>query len=53
MITIVYKTVYYIVTPDDDFAIKLKYVFNPYPGFQDANLWIMFYSILFNRLAAT
>ena len=37
--------------PDDDFAIKSKYhnsissCFNPYPGFQDANLRIMFYSI--------
>ena len=47
------KTVFYSLS-DDDFAIKSKYhnsissCFNPYPGFQDANLWIMFYSILVN-----
>ena len=57
MITIVYKTRYYTYCnsslADDDFAIKSKYhnsissCFNLYPGFQDANLGIVFYFILF------
>ena len=42
---------------DDEFAIKSKYhnsissCFNPYPGFQDANLRIMFI-LYFLKLSA-